>query len=131
MADGSTNNDSIRDENRDVAAVVIAGVLVAVSLGLGVVEWFAQRRVEWTFKELGIGLPGITIFAIDYSIIHVIAIAVLAGSAAMIAIKGLRVIGFCAWVIFLFLYLGFWALSFGLPLIKMTDGGLGPEVSSP
>lgn len=39
----------------------------------------------------------------------------------MIAIRGLRVIGLCAWVIVLFLYLGFWALALALPWYKLNQ----------
>lgn len=109
---------TIGEENRAVAAVVIAGVLVAVSLALGVVEWFAQARLEQLYKELGVQLPGITIFVIDHPIIHLVAITVLAGCAAMIAIRGLGMVGISAWIVVLFLYLGFLALSFGMPFIK-------------
>lgn len=116
----SASNESTRDENRAIAAVVIAGVLSAISVALGVVVWLVKIRIEPVFKELGVMLPGITVLALD-PLVHVIALVVLAGSAAMIAIKGLRVIGSCTWVIFLFLYLGFWALSFGFPLLKMTE----------
>ena len=109
MSDGAT-----REEHNDVAAAVIAGVLVAVSLALGLAAWLFRSRMEQIFKELGVQLPGITIIAFD-PIAHVIALMLLAGCAAMIAIRGLRVIGISAWVIALFLYLGFWAVGFGLP----------------
>ncbi len=122
------SDPATREENRDIAAVVIAGILVAVSIALGVAVWFGQGRVEQMFKELGVQLPGITIFAIDWSV-GVVGAALLAGCAAMIAIKGLRMIGLCSWVVVLFLYLGIWSLAFGLPFVKMTKQ-LGEPASS-
>jgi hypothetical protein len=114
------SDESIADENLDVAAIVIAGVLVALSLVLGIAVWVIRARMEQIFKELGVQLPSITILTLE-TMTPVIATAALAGSAAMVAIRGLRVVGICAWVIALFLYLGFWALGFGLPLIFLME----------
>jgi hypothetical protein len=114
------NDAANREENRDVAAVVITGVLVAISLALGFGVSIFKARAEQSFKELGVALPNITILALE-PLTQVIALGVLVGCAAIIAIKGLRVIGLSAWVIALFLYLGFWALSLGYPMIRMMD----------
>lgn len=114
------SDQAIVDENRDVAAIVIAGVLVAVSVLLGIVVWVVRARMELIFKELGVQLPGITILTLE-TITPVIATTVLAACGAMIAIRGLRLIGSCAWVIALFLYLGFWVVGFGYPLINVIE----------
>lgn len=123
------NDQTIADENRDLAAIVTAGVLVAVSLVLGVVVWLITARVERIFKELGVQLPGITILALE-PLAQAITLVMLVGSAAIIAIKGLRMIGLCSWVMVLFLYLGFWTLAFGLPYVKITKQ-LGEQSSGP
>lgn len=114
------SDTATREENADIAAVVIAGILATISLGLGVAAWIAQGRVEQILRELGVQLPGITIFAIDWSV-GVVGAALLAGCATMIAIRGLRMAGLCSWMVLLFFYLGFWALAFGLPFVKITD----------
>ena len=115
MSDGAAT-----DEGRQLAASIAASVLVAISLVLGYMVWHVRGDLLATYKEMGVQLPGITVLAMK-PLVLLIAVGLLAGAAGMIAIQGLRVIGMSTWVILLFLFAGFWSLSFYLPWHKLHE----------